>query len=604
MKRLSLYSSVLPKVRSNSLSTLAVVQAPTPSSTSRPAPKQSQHSQLALTHVQPSPSLHPAIISYAPQITSIPVHSPSLSSHSTPHSDQPRKSKRPRLNYQLDVGAYGIPKSHRNQTSNSYAHTALSVQVGEDAYFIRDNAMGIADGVGGWAKSANYPQSPQIPTPSALFSRRLMHFCSAELDSLALHQQLPIEPTTRPPSISKFSFTHPLKPPPPQPEPYPPIFDQLLSNSLEELSEGINVLNILEHAYNSTIKAHTNPTLPIPTPLTTGSSTALVAVLDHPPQLSEQNQQVSLYQSPSSEPNYAAGSLPSDPHPTFTASPLPFSDPASTIPSSSPSPSHTQSYDAILRIAHLGDCMGILIREDNITWRTDEMWWGYNHPLQLGPLEQPPTPSTKSSLPTQPHTFSLPVRENDILILASDGLSDNLWDDDILDEVVKFRRSYNWDTDDAVEVSFERARSRSSSPSSRSSSSSSRSSSTAPTTPDSLSASLSNLHLASSSSASPSSLRRKTFAKMLSEALCSRAKRVSERRGSRSMLRRRRPSSIPEEQPHNSQVKEEQEDEIPFARRARMSGKVFRGGKPDDISVVVAVISRIDSSSSPESMDR
>jgi hypothetical protein len=26
----------------------------------------------------------------------------------------------------------------------------LSVQVGEDAYFIRDNAMGVADGVGGW----------------------------------------------------------------------------------------------------------------------------------------------------------------------------------------------------------------------------------------------------------------------------------------------------------------------------------------------------------------------------------------------------------------------------------------------------------------------
>jgi hypothetical protein len=32
-------------------------------------------------------------------------------------------------------------------------------------------------------------------------------------------------------------------------------------------------------------------------------------------------------------------------------------------------------------------------------------------------------------------------------------------------------------------------------------------------------------------------------------------------------------------------------DEVPFARRAREAGKKFVGGKNDDISVVVAVIS-------------
>jgi len=30
---------------------------------------------------------------------------------------------------------------------------------------------------------------------------------------------------------------------------------------------------------------------------------------------------------------------------------------------------------------------------------------------------------------------------------------------------------------------------------------------------------------------------------------------------------------------------------IPFARRAREQGRTFTGGKPDDISVLVAVIS-------------
>ena len=36
----------------------------------------------------------------------------------------------------------------------------------------------------------------------------------------------------------------------------------------------------------------------------------------------------------------------------------------------------------------------------------------------------------------------MPVEADDILVLASDGLSDNLWDEDILDEVVRFRRSF------------------------------------------------------------------------------------------------------------------------------------------------------------------
>jgi hypothetical protein len=29
----------------------------------------------------------------------------------------------------------------------------LAIQVGEDAYFVRDNAMGVADGVGGWCRT-------------------------------------------------------------------------------------------------------------------------------------------------------------------------------------------------------------------------------------------------------------------------------------------------------------------------------------------------------------------------------------------------------------------------------------------------------------------
>lgn len=51
--------------------------------------------------------------------------------------------------------------------------TLRSVQVGEDAYFLRPDSLGIADGVGGWATRPG--------ANPAMFSRLLMHFCSVEL---------------------------------------------------------------------------------------------------------------------------------------------------------------------------------------------------------------------------------------------------------------------------------------------------------------------------------------------------------------------------------------------------------------------------------------
>ena len=54
--------------------------------------------------------------------------------------------------------------------------------------------------------------------------------------------------------------------------------------------------------------------------------------------------------------------------------------------------------------------------------------------MQLGPAS--------STRPHDARIFTVPVQADDILILASDGLSDNLWDADILDEVVRFRRSF------------------------------------------------------------------------------------------------------------------------------------------------------------------
>lgn len=315
------------RVRSNSITTLAVV----PPSTSRPvipAPPRIPSKQLAL----PTPGIHPPLFPSTPPLSPNPVPVQPITQ---PVPQSPRAHKRPRLKYQLDVGAYGIPK-HRSRSNSNHPYTSLSVQVGEDAYFIRDNALGIADGVGGWAKHSSH----KYPTPSALFARRLMHFCSEEI----------AEPSSLP--TSQFSFQHHLKPPFPFCKPKE-SFSELqdsLSSSLEELSEGINVLHILERAYDSTVKAHLAP----PTPLHTGSSTALLAVLDHPPPPSNNNN-IPLPQSPQPPlKNYAAGSQ---------SNPLLAAD-------------EKKPYDAVIRIAHLGDCMGMLVHSDQIAWRSDEMWWG------------------------------------------------------------------------------------------------------------------------------------------------------------------------------------------------------------------------------------
>ena len=140
--------------------------------------------------------------------------------------------------------------------------------------------------------------------------------------------------------------------------------------------------------------------------------------------------------------------------------------------------------------------------------------------------------------------ITLPVRANDILVLASDGLSDNLWDEDVLDEVVRFRHTF-----------------------------------------------------LSSNVTSGSQLPRRALAGMLSEALCSRARRVSQRRF--------KTTSAAE----TFQTIFDVDDEIPFGRRAREEGRLFNGGgkldgeyhhlwkknsfltHSQDISVLVAVIS-------------
>lgn len=80
-----------------------------------------------------------------------------------------------------------------------------------------------------------------------------------------------------------------------------------------------------------------------------------------------------------------------------------------------------------LRIANLGDCGISVIRQNDYIFRSEEQQHSFNFPFQLG------TASFDS--PADAQQFTVKIEEGDIVILGSDGLFDNLYDDEILEEV-------------------------------------------------------------------------------------------------------------------------------------------------------------------------
>ncbi|KAI0300065.1 phosphatase 2C-like domain-containing protein [Multifurca ochricompacta] len=490
--RLSIEARTEPEAPNSGHSQHAHAGPAPPSSLALTAPPSSNTSSSSLNGIPFSHFHVPPFFLYQPFTppSSLPPPAALDSCPRTPHASTSKHR------FLFDVGAYGIPKRHPSSVVSGrdgaggaelWQHGSkltdgldLAVQVGEDAYFVRDNAMGIADGVGGWSR-AHSPKG--AASPSALFARRLMHFCSAEVATQASSPALSFHDV--PPSSKTTFFPYP----PSSSPPHSTMQEDVTDETADDLADGLDVLLILERAYERALKAHvitpsaqaSTPSLPVPSkpePLLTGSSTALLAVLD------------------------SAGSHVPAPE-------------VSVVPD-------TRAHDAVIRIAHLGDCMGMLVRGDDIVWRSEEMWWGFNTPLQLGPAS--------STSPKAAQVFTLPVRSDDILILASDGLSDNLWDEEVLDEVMRFQRTFLTPT-----------------------------------------------------ATSDSQLPRRTLAGMLSEALCSRARTVSQRRSKIA-------PSVEE-----TSAPPDVDNEIPFARRAREEGRAFSGGKSDDISVLVAVISPAES---------
>ncbi|KAJ3292715.1 hypothetical protein HK104_005103 [Borealophlyctis nickersoniae] len=222
------------------------------------------------------------------------------------------KAKAPaqiRRSFRFTSAASALPKNQSDLPPDDGRF--LSVQVGEDAYFSRPDSLGVADGVGGWAqvKGAN----------PALYSRKIMHYVSAELEKLD--------------DISSIDYD---------------------ASSYND----VDPKDILEKSYNQVTADAKEEGL-------VGSSTAVIVILR----------------------------------------------------------------DDELRVANLGDCGVMVIRHDEPIFRTEEQQHSFNFPFQIG------TGSRDS--PSDAQSFRVKVQEGDIVIVGSDGMFDNIFDDEIVEIVTR-----------------------------------------------------------------------------------------------------------------------------------------------------------------------
>jgi protein phosphatase PTC7 len=83
--------------------------------------------------------------------------------------------------------------------------------------------------------------------------------------------------------------------------------------------------------------------------------------------------------------------------------------------------------DSTLEIANLGDSGLRIVRNGHIAFATDPLQHGFNMPFQLGNKNLIPyTDVPQSSL----HSV-VSVLPGDVIVMASDGFFDNVWDEDL-----------------------------------------------------------------------------------------------------------------------------------------------------------------------------
>jgi len=81
----------------------------------------------------------------------------------------------------------------------------------------------------------------------------------------------------------------------------------------------------------------------------------------------------------------------------------------------------------ILQFAYLGDSGFLLVRNSKILYRFKEQLHSFNYPFQLG--------TASTNVPSDATRISIEVMEGDVIVTGTDGLFDNLYDQEIVEIV-------------------------------------------------------------------------------------------------------------------------------------------------------------------------
>lgn len=99
----------------------------------------------------------------------------------------------------------------------------------------------------------------------------------------------------------------------------------------------------------------------------------------------------------------------------------------------------------IIYVTNLGDSQVLILRpkDQKIIYKTTEQWHWFDCPRQLG-TNSPDTPQANAKMD------KVDVEENDIVIAMSDGVVDNLWEHEVLENVLDSVRK--WESGEAGET--------------------------------------------------------------------------------------------------------------------------------------------------------
>jgi len=87
--------------------------------------------------------------------------------------------------------------------------------------------------------------------------------------------------------------------------------------------------------------------------------------------------------------------------------------------------------DTELDVASMGDCKLLVLRDGDLIFETTPKWHAFNMPQQLG--------SESPDQPLKSETKRIQVQEGDVIVIASDGLFDNIFLEHIVEEASSVR---------------------------------------------------------------------------------------------------------------------------------------------------------------------